>query len=137
MAPVFSPLWFGVGAAAGAVAGPVARAAIFRHAVPYDEPWRTTCPICDTPLVRGTWRLMVSALAPSGRCSNCHKRIGPPIGVVEVVGAAVVGALAGVVGPHPVTLAFAWAALVGVALGFVDVAVHRLPDSLIITGLVG
>lgn len=137
MAPVFSPLWFGVGAAVGAVAGPVVRAAIFRYAVPYDEPWRTNCPTCDTPLVRGNWRLLRSALPPSGRCRNCRQRIGPPIGVVELVGAAVVGVLAAVVGPHPVTLAFAWAALIGVALGFVDVAVHRLPDPLIITGLVG
>jgi leader peptidase (prepilin peptidase)/N-methyltransferase len=56
---------------------------------------------------------------------------------VELLGAAVVGTLAGFLGPHPATLALAWAALVGVALGFVDVSVHRLPDRLIATGVVG
>src|SRR5262249_29207602 len=40
-------------------------------------------------------------------------------------------------GPHPGTVGVAWAVLVGVALSFVDVAVHRLPDRLIAAGLAG
>jgi leader peptidase (prepilin peptidase) / N-methyltransferase len=134
---VFSPVWLAIGAAAGAAAGPLVRAAIFAHSVPPEAPWRTDCRICDSTLVRGGWRLLAAAVRPSGRCSACGTRIGPPAGTVEAIGALVVGALAGLLGPHPATLALAWAALVGMALGFVDVAVHRLPDRLIGAGVIG
>jgi leader peptidase (prepilin peptidase)/N-methyltransferase len=137
MSSVFSPLWLAVGGAVGASAGPIVRAAIFAHSVPPDASWRSCCPICDNALVRGGWRLLTSPLRPSGRCSTCRARIGPPAGTIEVIGALIVGALAGLLGPHPATLALAWAGLVGLALGFVDVAVHRLPDRLIGTGVVG
>ncbi|HEY7177180.1 MAG TPA: A24 family peptidase [Micromonosporaceae bacterium] len=134
---MFNPLWFAIGAVVGVAAGPVLRAAIFSHSVASGEPWRTHCPICDKALVRGNWSLLVSAVRPSGRCPACHTRVGPPIGSVEVVAAAVVGLLAGFLGPHPATLAFAWAGLVGVVLGAVDIAVHRLPDRLIAAGVIG
>src|SRR5258705_2985481 len=137
MSGVFSPLWLAVGAVVGAAAGPVVRAAIFSFSVPAEAAWRVACQKCDRALVGSAGRLLVSALPPSGRCPHCRARVGPPAALVELSCAASVGALAGFLGPHPATLALAWAALVGVALAFVDVAVHRLPDRLIATGIVG
>ena len=40
-------------------------------------------------------------------------------------------------GAHVATVALGWAALVAVALALVDLAVHRLPDRLILTALAG
>jgi leader peptidase (prepilin peptidase)/N-methyltransferase len=136
MSGVFSPLWLAVGAVIGAAAGPVVRAAIFFFSVPTDAEWRVACPECDSVLVGSGWRLFVSALRPSARCPRCGTRVGPPV-AVELACAASVGLLAGLLGPHPATVAFAWAALVGVALAFVDIAVHRLPDRLVAAGLIG
>jgi leader peptidase (prepilin peptidase) / N-methyltransferase len=137
MSGVFSPFWLAVGAVIGAAAGPVVRAAIFSFSVPADAPWRVACRECDSALVGSGRRLVISALRPSGRCSTCRARVGPPAAVVELSCAASIGLLAGFLGPHPATLAFVWAALVGVALAFVDIGVHRLPDRLVATGLVG
>jgi leader peptidase (prepilin peptidase)/N-methyltransferase len=137
MSCVFSPLWLAIGAVIGAAAGPVVRAVIFYFAVPADADWRLACQKCDSALVRWAGRLPVGALRSSGRCPRCRARIGPPVGVVELTCAACVGLLAGLLGPHPATLALAWAALVGVALAFVDLGVHRLPDRLVAIGLVG
>jgi leader peptidase (prepilin peptidase)/N-methyltransferase len=164
MARVFSPLWLGIGALAGAASGPIVRAAIFRHAVPAGEPWREACPACGETVAapgrrggaaalgrRGGLAALgrrggaaalgrrggLAALGPSGQCSSCRTRIGPRPGLVELISAAAVGLLGAFFGPHLGTLALAWAALVGVTLAFVDVAVHRLPDRLIVAGLAG
>ncbi len=48
-----------------------------------------------------------------------------------------VAALAIRLGASVLLVALAWAALIGVALAFVDRAVHRLPDRLIIAGITG
>jgi leader peptidase (prepilin peptidase) / N-methyltransferase len=136
MSGVFSPLWLAVGAVVGAAAGPVVRAVLVYFSVPVAAPWRTACPSCGARIVPTDVRSL-ARVRPSGRCRECHERVGPPTLVVELAGAASVGALAGFLGPHPATLALAWAALVGVALAFVDIAVHRLPDRLIASGVVG
>jgi len=137
MGPVFSVAGLAIGAAVGAVAGPLARAAVVQHSVAFDEPWRQKCPACDAPVAGAGWRLLTSYAPPTGRCRACHKRLGPPAASVEVACAAVLGILFGVTGLHPGTVGVAWALLVGVALSFVDVAVHRLPDRLIVAGLAG
>jgi leader peptidase (prepilin peptidase)/N-methyltransferase len=126
-----TPAWaFGV-AVLGALAGPLARGRIFHHSVPRgdaDDPdeWRRSCPHCGRALVPG----VVALLPPSGRCPACAARVGPPPFVVEAVLAAVFGLLAWRFPPSWTLVALCWVAAIGVALFFVDLAVHRLPDQL-------
>jgi leader peptidase (prepilin peptidase)/N-methyltransferase len=127
----------GAAAAIGIAAGLSLRAAVFHHSVAAGSPWRTACPTCDAILVHRGWRLAASALRPSGRCPRCTTAIGPAPGIVEVLAAVTLAVLAWRSGVHVATLALAWAALLAVALGLVDVAVHRLPDRLIVTALAG
>jgi leader peptidase (prepilin peptidase)/N-methyltransferase len=117
-------------ALAGALLGTVLRALIFWYAVEPDLPWRSACPHCDAVLARGGWPGAGRPLHPSGRCPSCRARIGPLPGLVEAVTAAAFGLLAGrIAEPWPLAAA-CWVAAVCVVLGFVDVAVHRLPDRL-------
>lgn len=123
--------------AAGALAGPVLRARIFRHSVPAEQWVRRDCPSCARRLVSGGLRGLGTLLPPSGRCPGCRQRIGPTFGLVEVAG-AVSFALLALVGGSPLELAaFWWIAAAGVALGFIDVAVHRLPDRLTLSAYAG
>jgi len=69
-------------------------------------------------------------LPPSGRCPACRARIGPPPLVVELVTAALFGALAARVHPALVLAAACWLGGCGVALAWIDAAVKRLPDAL-------
>jgi leader peptidase (prepilin peptidase)/N-methyltransferase len=88
-------------------------------------------------LVRSGWPGRSRLLPPTGRCPACRERIGPLPGLVEAVAAAVLGLLAWRVSePWPLAVA-SWVALLCVALGFVDVAVHRLPDPLTMSAYVG
>ena len=57
-------------------------------------------------------------------------RLGPRPFSVEFVAALVLGLLATLIHDPLPLLAFGWIAAIGVVLGFVDVAVHRLPDRL-------
>jgi leader peptidase (prepilin peptidase) / N-methyltransferase len=113
------------------------RAAVFHHAVAAGEPWRTQCPHCDVALVRPGWRLAASALSPTGRCRSCAHRLGPPVAVVELLGAVTLAILAWRAGTHVATIGLVWAALIAVVLALVDISVHRLPDRLILTALAG
>lgn len=113
------------------------RAAVFHHSVIAGTPWRTACPSCEAPLVRPGWGLVASALRPSGRCPRCATSIGPPVAVVEVLAAIAVTVLAWRGGAHVATIALVWSALVAVALALIDLAVHRLPDRLILAALGG
>lgn len=106
------------GAVAGLAAAPMLRAAAARHSVPYGEP-RWSCGCSAT-----RWWL-----PPSGVCPRCAMRGGPARYAVELV-AAGVGAAVGSAAHWPFVLVLGWAALFAVVLGFVDVAVHRLPDAL-------
>jgi leader peptidase (prepilin peptidase) / N-methyltransferase len=114
----------------GVLVGPVLRARIFRHAVPAEQWVRSDCPSCGRRLVGAGWRGMLAVLPPTGRCPGCRRRIGPPAGTVEAVAGLVVALLALATGPVPALAALVWVAVFGVALGFVDLAVHRLPDRL-------
>jgi leader peptidase (prepilin peptidase)/N-methyltransferase len=79
----------------------------------------------------------VGLLPVSGRCPACLAHIGPPRFVVEAVTAAVFALLAWRVDqPWPLA-AYCWLGALGVALGFVDVTVHRLPDQLTMAALGG
>src|SRR5918998_3094213 len=110
-----------IAAAIGLLVAPLLRALIFRHSVEPGQPWRRSCPSCDRAVL---------ALSPLGRCLSCRHRLGPPALVVE---AAAAGALALLAWRLPMSLpllAFGWIALIGVALAFIDWAVHRPPDRL-------
>lgn len=108
---------------------PLLRWAVLIHSVPPDEPWRTACPACTTPLTAAG-----GALRPAARCASCGHRIGAPAFLLELatVAAAALVALALLGGDWPAAAAVALAgwALVAVPLTFIDLAVHRLPDRL-------
>ncbi len=53
---------------------------------------------------------------------------------MELLTAGMLAILAGTVGPRVELVAFGWLAVVGVALAAVDIAVHRLPDRLVLPG---
>lgn len=121
--------WSVVAAGGAAVAtGPVLRGLIFQHAVPSGEPWRRNCQHCDR---------RVRLLAPTGNCPKCRERIGPPPFTVELITVAVLVVLALRADTWWTFAAWAWLAAIGVALAFIDVAVHRLPDRLTYAAFVG
>lgn len=132
-----SPVVVAVAAVGGVLLGPLLRGQILRHAVPAGEPWRSECPRCAYPLVQSGWRGQFPILSPTGRCPSCQVRVGPRPGVVEVVTATILGALAWRVDDPLPLLALCWVAAVGVILAAVDIAVHRLPDRLALTAFLG
>ncbi|MFF0299003.1 prepilin peptidase [Kitasatospora sp. NPDC004614] len=107
-----------LGAVLGLLVGVPLRSAVVRYAVPGGEPWRAC------------------AVTPLGRCVRCGERAGPPPLAVELTAGAVGAALAGYAPGRWLPL-LAWVALFGVALGFVDAAVKRLPDALTLPLLAG
>lgn len=129
--------WPVVAAAAGLLAGPLLRARIFRHSVPFDQRVRRDCPGCGRPLVAAGWWGVVAVLPPTGRCPGCRHRIGPAVATVEVAAAGAFALLASAAGGAVEAMALWWVAGAGVALAFIDVAVHRLPDRLTLTGYAG
>ncbi|WP_189915510.1 prepilin peptidase [Kitasatospora xanthocidica] len=111
----------------GLLAAVPLRGLVARFAVPEGEPWCETCPSCG----RG-----VLLLPPTGRCPGCRERLGAGPWTVEPVAAAVAVAVA-YAADGPVAAALAWAAALGVALGFVDARVRRLPYRLTVPLLGG
>jgi leader peptidase (prepilin peptidase)/N-methyltransferase len=103
---------------------PMARWAIVYHSVRAGQNWQRSCPQCDTPIGVNNWR----PLTPLGRCHRCHRHVGAPPWLVEALLGLVVVACAQL--PPWIIPAYAWWAVVGVALCFIDVATHRLPDRL-------
>jgi leader peptidase (prepilin peptidase)/N-methyltransferase len=139
MSSVTTVLWLWVAAVAviGVVAAATVRAAVFHYGVSSEEPWRTRCPFCETEIVRPGWGIVASALRASGRCPHCNRSIGPRPAVVELLAALTLGVLAWGAGFEVATVGLIWAALVALVLALVDVAVHRLPDRLILAALAG
>ncbi len=114
----------------GISVGPVIRAAAFRAAVQTGSPPRTTCPRCDTAIVRIGRIRCCPVFSWSGRCPQCGLRIGPPVATVELITAATFATLAVTTDRVLPLLAYGWITAVGIALAIVDIAVHRLPDRL-------
>jgi leader peptidase (prepilin peptidase) / N-methyltransferase len=112
----------------GLLVGPLLRALIFRHSVMAGQRWRHRCEQCDKE---------IHLISPLGRCPRCSARLGPPPFAVELVAAAVLAVLAWRV-PAPLSLlALGWIAVLGIALAFIDIAVHRLPDRFTLTAFAG
>jgi leader peptidase (prepilin peptidase)/N-methyltransferase len=72
---------------------------------------------------------------PVGRLSGA--RTGPPPLVLELITAALLGGLAARVHPALVLAAACWLAACGVALGWIDASVQRLPDALTVPAYAG
>jgi leader peptidase (prepilin peptidase)/N-methyltransferase len=115
----------------GFAVGVQARGYAFRLTVPAGTGPRTGCDSCGRVLVPSRW-LVPAWLRPDGRCPACRTRVGPPYGLVELTIAAAFGLLAWRYGPDPRLPALLVCAAIAIALGFVDVAVHRLPDRLVL-----
>jgi leader peptidase (prepilin peptidase)/N-methyltransferase len=111
---------------------PLLRWTIAVHSVADDQPWRTAC-ACGRPL----WN---SAVRPSGRCTGCGQRVGPPPGAVEASTAvAALGLLTSGLTGWPLA-AYAWWTTGMVVLAFIDLAVLRLPHritAITFTGFLG
>jgi leader peptidase (prepilin peptidase) / N-methyltransferase len=135
-----TPLLIAVLALAGLLIGPLLRLIVVRLSVPSGEPWRTTCPSCDTslppakpaktaagPAARLLW---LPALPPTGGCPSCRDRLGPPALSVELTSAVVLGLLAARIHPAFVLAAACWLAACLIPLAFIDAATRRLPDLL-------
>jgi leader peptidase (prepilin peptidase) / N-methyltransferase len=132
-------------ASAGLVIGWFLRTVVFRLAVPAGEPPRTDCPGCGHQVLAAGRRrpapsspgsppatghgLRAAALLP-GRCPSCRARTGPPPLALELCTAILLGGLAARVHPGLVLAAACWLAVCTVALAWIDVAAHRLPDVL-------
>jgi leader peptidase (prepilin peptidase)/N-methyltransferase len=93
------------------------RGPVFRLSVASGDPVRRGCARCGADLP--SW------LSP--RCSYCRHWLGSP-GSLELTAAAVLALVFGRFAGQPVVAAFAFLSAVGVALGAIDIAVHRLPD---------
>jgi leader peptidase (prepilin peptidase)/N-methyltransferase len=117
-------------AATAAACGPWLRARIFTHTVAYRQPRRRHCPPCGRILLPVGWRGLTAALPAGGGCPHCATPIGPAAGSVEVIAAAVTVVLALRAPSAWILAAWCWVGLLGVALAFIDGAVHRLPDPL-------
>lgn len=91
---------------------------------------RSYCPACRTQLRFGNLIPLVSYVVQRGRCASCGAGISPRYPVVESLGGA--SALLSVVafGWTPAALLAAIAALLLVALAFIDLETGYLPDAL-------
>ncbi len=91
-------------------------------------PWR--CPRCGAP-VRGADLLPGAGwLRRRGRCRACQHRYGVRYLAAELITAALLAALWLRFGADPLLPALAYLTVVSVALGWIDIAHHRLPDVL-------
>jgi len=108
---------------------PVLRWLVLVHAVPPEEPWRRGCPYCAVPIAPGAG---LAPLRPPGRCGSCGRRVGAPGYLLEAVCVVVAGlVVVAAVGRSPAeAVALGGWAVLAVALTFIDLAVHRLPDRL-------
>jgi leader peptidase (prepilin peptidase)/N-methyltransferase len=111
--------WAAAGALAGLPVGAMLRGPVFRVSVASGEPERTACPHCAAAMPR----------FHASRCRGCGRRLMTPA-VLELITAAVLALLCARFAGQLSLLAFGFLGALGVALGSVDVAVHRLPDRL-------
>src|SRR5271168_1522220 len=109
-------IWAAIGGVAAWPAGSCLRVQVFQLSVPADEPDQACCQECGAFLPA---RIAV-------RCACCGAWFGPPW-LIESLAAVVAAFVFARFGGQPLSLAFGFLALVGVALALVDLAVQRLP----------
>lgn len=126
-----SPLVIGTCVVACAAAGLLVPPAAYRLAVPFGEPARRACAGCAAPLPPGV-RGWLSLRSP---CGTCRVRLGPPRWVTAGAAGLAGGLLGAALGPVAVLPLFLAVAVLGVLLGAIDVACHRLPDQLVLPAL--
>lgn len=128
--------WIIAGAAAGLLAGPPIRAAVFARSNEPGQPPRSTCPACSAQILPERWR-QLAVLPVTGRCPGCRTRIGPyPLAAEAAAGLALAVTAARATSAWELA-ALAWLALIAIPLAFTDIAVHRLPDPLTATAFTG
>ncbi len=116
---ILAALYPVAGVAAGLVAGLALRGEVVRLSVPGGEPEETSCAACAAPLPgRATFR-----------CGSCWCWLGAPM-AIELTTAAIIALLLVRFGGQPAVAAFAYLAVIGVALAQIDIAVQRLPNRL-------
>jgi leader peptidase (prepilin peptidase)/N-methyltransferase len=120
--------WVIAAAAATIPLAGIVRTRILAFSVPYGQPPQLSCPSCQTAVLAAGTRPSIVWLPPNGRCRSCGTRIGPPVGIVEVVLAVAAGSLAYANTTLAAVPALVWLAAAGVTLAFVDLAARRLPD---------
>lgn len=118
----------------GAILGAAARPLVFARSVPAPARSRSDCPNCTSKVLGPRW---LFALPPSGRCPTCGERIGPPAGLVELLGAVAFAVIAVGGTSGWVAAAQYWLAACGTALTMIDLAVQRLPDVLTLPAAAG
>ncbi|HEX6970338.1 MAG TPA: A24 family peptidase [Micromonosporaceae bacterium] len=124
-----SALLIGGCALACAVAGSMVPPFAYRLSVPYGEPARGSCMGCAAPLPSGRAGWLRS------RCGDCGRRLGPHRWMTGAIAGLAGGLLAAALGPVAVLPLFLGIGLLGVLLGAIDVACHRLPDPLVLPAL--
>lgn len=126
-----SPLLIATCAVTCGAAGLLLPRAAYRLAVPFGEPLRDACVDCAAPLLPGVrgWLSIRSA------CPACAARLGPPAWVTGMAAGLAGGLLGAALGPVAVLLLFLAVAVLGVLLAAIDVACHRLPDTLVLPAL--
>lgn len=95
------------------------RRPVVRMSVASGEPERTACPHCGAAMA--SWQ--------AARCRGCGRRFAAPA-VLELITAAVLALVCWRFAGQLSMLAFCFLGSLGVALGAIDLAVHRLPDRL-------
>jgi leader peptidase (prepilin peptidase) / N-methyltransferase len=128
--------WIIAGAVAGLLAGPRIRASVLARSTGDGEPPRRACPACSAQVLPERWRWR-SLLPVTGRCPACRTRIGPYPLVAEVAAGLALAIVAARATSGWELAALAWLALITVPLALIDIAVHRLPDTLTAAAFTG
>ncbi|RKE02960.1 A24 family peptidase [Streptomyces sp. TLI_171] len=108
----------------GLPAGAAARRAAIAYTVPTGQPSRTSCPHCQAPVTSLALRTAL------GRCHSCHRRLGAPALLPELLTAALWALVITALGLSWTAVAMLWLSACGVALALADWTDHLLPDRL-------
>jgi leader peptidase (prepilin peptidase)/N-methyltransferase len=111
----------GIGAAVGALMSVPA----YRFSIERGQ--RVACVNCGERL---RW------VCPGGRCASCRARLGPSVALLVPLGAVICAGLGWRLGASPALLPFLLVGLLGLLLAMIDLAAQRLPDALVLPGLV-
>jgi len=120
-----------IAACAGLLCGSFTNVLIAR--VPAGEQWRTgssRCPRCSTDLAWYDNIPVLSWLLLRRRCRHCHEPISGRYPLVELTVAVMFALVAGAFDVSVLTVAFAYLAVITVALAAIDLEHRRLPDAL-------